>query len=594
MPESTKLKMDNKPLPALPSPALTTLSVEARNHRALLIRHFLSDIPEPRIESRRDGWSYALEQALDDLSEHFNRGDWLSSIRRGRESKQRSLSVTQGDPIQGQHDKPLPESPDELLKKLWLLITSKPASAKPRGGHLVICVSPHQSRGEHTGFAAVADIGCSFSGGTFSVQHAGSNSTILYGLDGLRGNLFIVMLICHLIYPMEEFTVDESNLRLVGGTFTFKGVDSPAQHVLLTKVLRLAIYVHLSLLLEQYLLSDSRVHISFPPPVLPHSPSTPVKLDLVEAKPVKHRSRNTIFPSSFINVFRRRTLSGRPRTNDIGGSISETPVEITPRKSFDSHLHRFSLIGEKRSSIRRPAPQPDTRKRFEATLHRVSESLSLLSTSPGVSFKMPKILVDLADKERMTQSRVVLRPDERIALSSLLGWDGKDAEGKGMSGMLGFVRYQELSVLYSRHIPPLSSERSSGFSTISSSTSSIPPTTGLSHCGKAYWMTYCYYSSGDRILGDMINDLAKNTNLPCERPGCLFTRGQHESRIIHGRTKIVIQTNSDDENSADDLIQMWQSCAICDARTPRTNMHDGTLCVRLLPQQLCSLTLLVS
>jgi 1-phosphatidylinositol-3-phosphate 5-kinase len=169
--------------------------------------------------------------------------------------------------------------------------------------------------------------------------------------------------------------------------------------------------------------------------------------------------------------------------------------------------------------------------------------------------------------------------DERIALSSLLGWDGKNAEGRGMSGTLGFGRHQTLCVLLSQHIPPLPPEGSST-STVSSSTPSTLSTTGLSICGKPHWMTYCYYSSGDKLLGDMINDLAKNANLPCERHGCLFTCRQQEIRINHGGTRIVIRTSAD-EDSAEDLIQMWQSCAVCEARTSRTDMHDGTLCVLL-------------
>lgn len=186
--------MANKPLPALPNPSLTTLSVDARNHRARLIQHFFSDIHEPRIESRRDKWLHALEEALDDLSSHFSRGDWLNCIRRGRGLKQTTLSphaVT--DHNEGQHDKPLPTSPDEPLKKLRLLITrSTPPLTGPRGGHLLICVSPHRGPipTEGRGFDIVpAHIGCSFSGGSFSLHQDESDSTILYGLDGLGGNL---------------------------------------------------------------------------------------------------------------------------------------------------------------------------------------------------------------------------------------------------------------------------------------------------------------------------------------------------------------------------------------------------------------------
>ena len=188
--------MANKPLPALPSPTLTTLSVDARNHRARLLQHFFSDIHEPQIESKRDKWLNALEEALDDLSLHFSRGDWLSSIRRGRGSKQTTLSshaVTVSDnKEQGEHDKPLPESPDEPLKKLRLLITrSAPPPTEPRGGHLVLCLSPHHPiPSEGTGFAIVpATIGCKFSGGSFSLHQDESDSTVLYGLDGLGGNV---------------------------------------------------------------------------------------------------------------------------------------------------------------------------------------------------------------------------------------------------------------------------------------------------------------------------------------------------------------------------------------------------------------------
>ena len=335
--------------------------------------------------------------------------------------------------------------------------------------------------------------------------------------------------------------------------------------MLLSKVLRLSIYVHLSLLLEQHLLSDSRVPIEFPQPVLAHFPSSPVKPQPTERK---LRPRSPIFPSNFL----KRTFSTRSKTVNPGGAHSETPVEAAPR---DGRHHRFSFIGEKRSTKGKPTQIPIKRKPFEATLLRVQESVSFLSTSTGVSFKPPKILVDLADREKTTESRVLMA-DERIALSSLLGWDGKDAEGRGMSGILGFVRYQSLSVLQSQHILPLPVERSSA----STTSSATLPTSGLSICGKPYWTTYRYYSSGDKLLGDMINDFARNVNLPCERHGCLFTRGQHESRIIHGGTRIVIRTNGDVvEESEDNLIQMWLSCAVCEARTPRTNMHDGTLYV---------------
>ena len=163
---------------------------------------------ELRIEIRRDGWLHALEEALDDLSQHFSHGDWLSSIKLGRELKQRTLSfhpvTTEGDHKEGQPDKPLPESPGEPLKKLRLLNTrsSSPTPTEPGAGHLVLCVALHTGQvsipTEAIGFEIVpANIGCTFSGGNFSLQPDESDSTILYGLDGLRGKLpcFIVALL---------------------------------------------------------------------------------------------------------------------------------------------------------------------------------------------------------------------------------------------------------------------------------------------------------------------------------------------------------------------------------------------------------------
>ena len=182
--------MADKPLPALPRPALTTLSVDARNHRARLIQHFFSDIHEPRIQSKRDNWLRALEETLDDLSLHFSRGDWLSSIRRGRGLKQTTLpSPAVTDHNEDQNDKPLPDSPDEPLKKLRLLITrSAPPPTEPRGGHLVLCLSPHRGPipTDGTGFDIAPEKIC-FSGGSFSLHQDESDSTVLYGLDGLGG-----------------------------------------------------------------------------------------------------------------------------------------------------------------------------------------------------------------------------------------------------------------------------------------------------------------------------------------------------------------------------------------------------------------------
>jgi 1-phosphatidylinositol-3-phosphate 5-kinase len=226
---------------------------------------------------------------------------------------------------------------------------------------------------------------------------------------------------------------------------------------------------------------------------------------------------------------------------DIPSIPSQQVAEISPTKTsqetheghFAGRLRRLSLIGEKRLSFlkghhRESSREPKDLIRphpYANALRRVEDSRGLLSTSVGVKISLPKIMTDLAEKERtiVTRSEAVdqkpvqrLKADEKAALMSLLGWDGKDAEGRGMSGILGFLRQQEISVLISHH-PVISievqqrtpsasvSSSASGFST-NQSTSTFTRTgetsstivdssqfqTKFRPCGKPSWVTYLY------------------------------------------------------------------------------------------------------
>jgi len=661
---------NQKPLPALPGgPDLTTLSVEARNHRARLIGHFLNDLHEPGIQSRREGWLYALEEALDGLGHHISRGEWLNAIKREKSTKLRLQEVAQkqsDDDSQpperelGAESKPLPERPEPPLKVLRNL-ASRPALpvGEPRVGHLVLCLTPYGSHSalptEDSGFDIVpANIGCDFASAIFSLQESSQDevSSVLYGVEGLQGERNSLYVCKDSEHCAEK--AQDSHLRLVGGTFTLRGVNSPIQHHLLFKALKLAIYIHLSLILEQHLLSDLGITLKFPRPKFPPpSPSSPARTPPEspnDTKEVRTKPRNSIIPSSFTNFFLKRNLSYRGSQTispaGRGGSLDLTvapPLDQpgdSPRKSPDVsegafsglRLRRFSFITDKRHSFLRPHQASPTKhgpempsQPFINALKRIEESKDLLSTSAGVTLALPRVIVAMAEKEKMKLSQAhfegqkqlwKLKGDEKVALTSLLGWNGKESEGRGMSGILGFIHQQQISVLLSHHTPPsaptISStssvppsvtatasaptadpQGSSAFSTSTttttlSTTSSNLPSVGLSSCGKPHWKTYRYFSTSpdeDGYLGDRIMELAKRRNDQCYREGCSFRRGEHETRIIHDGVRIVVrimeeQKEPDDDKEANpndaEEIQLWESCAVCSAKTSRRTLGKGT------------------
>lgn len=224
----------HKPLPALPSSsALSTLSVESRNHRARLIRHFLVDIQEPGIEARRDGWACVLEEALDEMSEEMGRGDWLAAVKRGKQLKkdlgkssstkmssetkptkhiEASTKVTQDgskhenavDSQQNKGSGDIPTTLDEHTSPFHQLLGLNARPPLPPGeqrpGHLLLCLAPHGNRlplpTEDRGFDIIpANIGCAFTPATFAVKknEGEMDGTVLYGLGGLESESFICL-----------------------------------------------------------------------------------------------------------------------------------------------------------------------------------------------------------------------------------------------------------------------------------------------------------------------------------------------------------------------------------------------------------------
>ncbi|KAG6820693.1 hypothetical protein H0H93_013212 [Arthromyces matolae] len=483
-----------KPLPALPQNS--ALSLDARQHRTQLIQSFITE------SNVNVGWVYAIEEALDELGKCLAQGKWLEGLKRLREAKMREAERQKDVQREKESDKSkttkrkkqqdaesgeaslsssaeIPGPPESTLTQARTLENTNLTLLGVR--HLFLCVAPPTSRpnlpSEDSGFNIVPSIvGCAFTPGTYALQ------------DAILDSLSIET-------PTILFGNGEGNLgQMVGGTFTFRGVTSPSEHSVLFKILRLAVYTHLSLILEQQLFIDSDIALRFTRPRLPPLfPSVPLVPTISTIQPAadqlghkakglgkKFVSPSSLIPSSLRSLFpfkssMPRSTTIQPLTRDSSSSSNAS----SPRNSFDFvRPHLFSIRSPKSphhgSPNIHPAPasplhlQP-TLPPFTQALSKIQSSAFLLSTSPGVLFDPPALLVELAERENQSAQpqsgvagaadklkRIHVKGDERVGLASLVGWgcgsgERKDFE-KGMVGSLGFVRQQRIEVLESRYV----------------------------------------------------------------------------------------------------------------------------------------------
>ncbi|KAG6914163.1 hypothetical protein DXG01_002001 [Tephrocybe rancida] len=555
--------VDQKPLPALPVPA--ALSLDARQHRSQLIRNFLSEIHDPSIESRRDAWLSALVEALDELGKNLSQGKWLEGVRRLKEQRREiqkrerdtKRELRRQETVKAKKRGKAKEEDAEALKGGESGETSSvelppvPATLPAAGvKHLCLCMAPPGSRvplpSEDSGFDMVpSNIGCSFKPGTYALQDAETPTILFSSKEG-------------------------STAQMVGGTFTFKGLTSPQQHNHFFRVLRLAIYVHLSLTLEQHLFIDSNITLMFPRPRLrpsfPSVPDRPTPPPTTDNKGKKSPS-SSLFPSGLRSLFpfkstsMTRSTTIMPLTRESGAP----PHSASPRASFDfgaglTNTFRFSLLG---GSIKQPTQDiaPDPRPSFTQVLTQLQASAGLLSTSPGVRFDPPTLFVELAEREKNGGTRR-LRGDERVGLLSVLGWEGQEHSTSGMTGSVGFVRQQGIEVLESHHVP------------------GAPDCDieGRTVCGRAVWRTFRYYADNeDASLGGMVEQLVEEARRPCDVPGCKFALGLHERRLVHDGVKVTISVEESKDSLVEEgKVEMWESCTSCGAMSDRREISDGT------------------
>ncbi|THG96522.1 hypothetical protein EW026_g5324 [Hermanssonia centrifuga] len=279
----------------------TTLTIDARDHLHQFILAALEGEGEEKegtsagsSESERLEWAVGLETALGALGERISLGGWLPGLRRARtrrrqekelaRAKERASSkrMESTDTVmpsrkeegtlksKGTLHHPHFDPKDELgylsagLKdgekaeegrrasvQLLRDLASRPgvATPKPTAKHLLLTVTSYGAPVP----PPPEDMGYEFDE---TLVQSDAHGAVLYGLE---------------TWDLGP-SAGSDTLQIVGGTFSFRGVLSEAQHAALTKVLRLSIYVYLSNILEQSLLSNSHVPLRFPKPSM--SPTT--------------------------------------------------------------------------------------------------------------------------------------------------------------------------------------------------------------------------------------------------------------------------------------------------------------------------------
>lgn len=622
---ASKLDHD-KPLPTIPkrhdTPKLTTLSVEARNHTRRFILRALeeesSTIAGNDWDHDNDAWTNGILDALDSLGDSVAEGGWIAGANRSRRASiQRKLTptdieegTTTTDAVAEPKNIAPPDSPQlpanhsppkppASTATEWLSFWASkvlPPSPKPYAKHILLTVAAFgHSPDNASDFEIVPSaVGCIFLPSRFMLPrtapfsaHAGhEEGVILYGLDEWNAN---------------AGHSDGNPIQIVGGSFLLQGVASAAQHVALCNVLRLSIYIYLSVVIEQHLFSDSHVKLNIPK-VRPRPAPLPIKFPSnnpetphAGERPPDRDSHTGVW--SFLSkktggLLNRATSLARHGSLDIRRTTRDSP-----RRSVDAphpRGRRLSFLADGLPWQTKAVKQTEQHAKdhpFRTTVTRIEGFRDLFSTTAGIHFSVPPLLRSIAEKEDSDPTRK-LDPDERVQLHYLLGWEGRDAQGKGMVGIRGFVRQQEFCALYSEHVLPIPATRAPSVTSTTSESSatnsssltgaSAPPapTPTPALCGgRRRWMRFRYYSredGADKTLGGMIMRMATTAEDQCGNPGCQSKRYQHELDFIHGGTRVTVNINPLEDVIQEERIDMWQTCVMCWARTKTARMSDGT------------------
>ncbi|KAH8833483.1 hypothetical protein DL96DRAFT_1457068 [Flagelloscypha sp. PMI_526] len=641
----------DKALPGIPPPTLRApsssqiigpLNTTARDHRGKLIRHFVRElVPVPiandqtQEEAGHEAWACAIESALDELGNCIKRGEWLAGVLK-RRRKMTSTNAT----APSESDTTTRSSAIATLRTLASTFHPPDPSKGKEPKHVVLCLAPDSDDAklktvlpnEDLGFDIISDVVrrpvCSFRVGVFVLPRDDNDEeeaqgAVLYGLP-----------------EWEEWSFPSLPLPLLaGGTFTIQNAISLPQRMAVAYVLRISIYIHLSLVLEQELLSDLSISLEYPiipPPSIPQvavSSSPSAKTHKSTASNVSNNLKQGFF--SFLSS--KKHLQNRFTRLGFPGPTSSEPIEdTTPRKggSLDlaraplvlsgqirkenssstddaitptqSRLRRFSFMGSglEHPSLFSGAPSEATNNLSKhVSLIRLLETLEkekdFLSSSPSITIPPPPLVMDLASKEKQLEGRKHhrrLKADERAGLNSLLGWDAKlePAKGRGMTGVRAFLRHQSIELVLRRFVPDHKNlKRDSKNPSVDELSDSS--CAAYQQCGHPSTLSLRYFGGPDNLdgpaeedvedfedrpLGSVITGLMDDASKPCLQHRCPAKQGEHELRLVHGETEVTIRVTGWDkpgQDVGDDApLHIWSSCIVCGIECGKSIVSDGT------------------
>ncbi|KAG8935294.1 hypothetical protein FRC01_003045 [Tulasnella sp. 417] len=526
-----------KPLPDLPppsqfkgnrslgpsnSPNPPPLSLAATLH----LRRLLSNALEE--EHVAFQWLPHLENALLVLSTAVRSGSWTSGTkhkrlalraasklqRAGSQSTEPSLpptpsntEVTESQLVDSDWvhaDEGSGKASDAiLLAKLDARIAASTIPAPTTiPTHMVITLAPHEGARQFPELGIDFDLrphreGCTFTVKSFSLPfyedesggRHGSGGEILAGFEEWKG---------------IALQPSMSEVRIVGGDFSLKGVHSKDDFAALTRILQAGIYCILSLQLEAGLFENYQIPLK-PTPSPPTTNSSPRPASASSPSASPKPNRRTKASSGLWNFISKKTegilkpLQGpnpsRPETEkdptrqpaspqpaNATSDGSTIPAPFPNRVSLDlvrtlsQHIRLPSSLREDHGptlNTQQPSPRIDV---FSKIVTRLANDKVFLSTSPDVRIPPPSLLLRLAERERSfslsesaastptlgTHTRFRLTGDERVGLHSLAGWTqcsldvpNEDDLLAKLTNISAFLRHQSIRVLYAEYVPAI-------------------------------------------------------------------------------------------------------------------------------------------